>query len=163
MHAFLSRFLLLLLFFPLTYCTYLPSLPYKIDIRQGNVVTDEMAARLKPGMTRSQVRFTLGTPLIMDAFHSDRWDYIYHIAPSGRVAEEKRLAVFFKDDRLSHIQGDFPLPPAFTEPAANTPPASIDTFQPFLGTDQGMNDESDKQGTIDFLKENQKNFHKDNQ
>jgi len=99
----------------------------------------------------------------MDAFHSDRWDYIYRIAPSGRVAEEKKLAVFFKDDRLSHIQGDFPLPPAFTEPAANTPPASIDTFQPFLGIDQDMSDESDKQGTIDFLKENQKNFYKDNQ
>lgn len=164
MHAFFPRLLLLLLLsLSLTNCTYLPSLPYKIDIQQGNVVTDEMVARLKPGMTRSQVRFTLGTPLVMDAFHADRWDYIYRTAPHGRVTEEKKLAVFFKDDRLSHIQGDFPPPPAFSEPAVNTTPAPTETFVPPLDTGHTVNDTPGNKGTVDFLKENQKNFYKDNQ
>lgn len=162
MHAFFPRLLLLLLSLPLTHCTYLPSLPYKIDIQQGNIVTDEMVARLKPGMTRSQVRFTLGTPLVMDVFHADRWDYIYRIAPHGRVTEEKKLTVFFKDDRLSQIQGDFPPPPAFSEPAVNTPvPAETFVLPPDAGPT--VNDDPDNKGTVDFLKENQKNFYKDNQ
>ncbi len=164
MHAFFPRLLLLLLFLPLTHCTYLPSLPYKIDIQQGNVVTDEMVAKLKPGMTRSQVRFTLGTPLVIDIFHGDRWDYIYRTAPGGRVAEEKKLTVFFQDDRLSHIQGDFPQPSAFSEsePAQNIF-APEQTFTPVPDTDNNMNEEPDKKGTIDFLKENQTNFYKDDQ
>ncbi len=164
MHAFFPRLLLLFLVLPLPHCTYLPSLPYKIDIQQGNVVTDEMVAKLKPGMTRSQVRFTLGTPLIIDIFHSDRWDYIYRTAPGGQLAEEKKLAVFFQYDRLSHIEGDFPQPPAFSEskpvPDFFTPEQ---TFAPAPDIDSNMNEEPDQKGAIDFLKENQKNFYKDYQ
>ena len=162
MRAFLLRLLLLSLSLPLTYCTYLPSLPYKIDIQQGNFVTDEMVAKLKPGMTRSQVRFTLGTPLVMDIFHVDRWDYIYRTAPGGQLTEEKKLTVFFKNDRLSHVQGDFPLPVAFTEysPPASTPEESFG-FIPEAGSN--MNEETDKKETIDFLKENKENFYKGNQ
>ena len=55
--------------------------PYRIDVRQGNYVTQDMVAQLKPGMTREQVRFVLGTPLVADVFHSDRWDYIYRFQP----------------------------------------------------------------------------------
>lgn len=162
MRAFLLRLLLLSLSLPLTYCTYLPSLPYKIDIRQGNFVTDEMVARLKPGMTRSQVRFTLGTPLVMDVFHADRWDYIYRTAPSGQLAEEKKLAIFFSNDRLSHIQGDFPLPPAFAE-SAPPAPASEESFGFIPEAGSNMNEEADKKGTVDFLRENKTDFYKDNQ
>lgn len=162
MYAFFLRLLLLLSLPFLSHCTYLPSIPYKIDIQQGNVVTEEMVAKLKPGMTRSQVRFTLGSPLIVDVFHSDRWDYIYRIAPKGRVSEEKKLAVFFKDDRLSHIQGDFPQPPAFSNPS---PVFSVPEAKFGLPAEvDGMgNGESDEKGTIDFFKENQTNFYRNNQ
>lgn len=88
-------------------CTYVPLLtPYKIDIQQGNVVTQEMVARLQPGMTRAQVRFTLGTPLVVDPFRADRWDYVYLYMKQGAVTEQKRIKVVFKDDKLSHIEGD---------------------------------------------------------
>lgn len=93
-------------------CSYVPTLPYKIDIQQGNVVTQEMVEKLKLGMTRSQVRFVLGTPLITDVFHSNRWDYFYYFAPRGSIAEKRKLTVIFADDRLSHIEGDFSLSPA---------------------------------------------------
>jgi outer membrane protein assembly factor BamE len=153
------RQLLLLLLPFLTYCTYLPSFPYKIDIQQGNFVTEEMVARLKPGMTRSQVRFTLGTPMIEDTFHKNRWDYIYRLALKGRVTEERKLAVFFKDDRLFRIQGDFPQPSAFSEP----PPTFFtpeEAFELPPETNHIENKEPEEERTIDFLRENQENFYR---
>jgi outer membrane protein assembly factor BamE len=80
--------------------------PYKMDIQQGNVVTPEMIARLQPGMTRSQVRFTLGTPLVVDPFRADRWDYVYLHARRGVVTEQRRIVVVFKDDKLVRVEGD---------------------------------------------------------
>ena len=84
-------------------CSYKPSFinEYKIDIQQGNVLTQEMVAQLKPGMTRDQVRFVLGTPLLADVFHADRWDYIYRFRPGKggslrmRVSEAASVRVFF--------------------------------------------------------------------
>ena len=65
-----------------------------------------MAAQLKPGMSKEQVRFLLGTPLLVDIFHADRWDYVYwREAPSGQ-REQRRIAVFFEDGRLSRVDGD---------------------------------------------------------
>lgn len=88
-------------------CTYVPLLtPYKIDIQQGNVVTQEMIARLQPGMTRAQVRFTLGTPLVVDPFRADRWDYVYVYMKQGAVTEQRRIMVVFKDDKLARVEGD---------------------------------------------------------
>ena len=85
----------------------LPGLsPYKIDIQQGNVVTQDMVAKLKPGMSRNQVRFALGTPLVVDPFHADRWDYVYVLQKKGKVVEQRRIIVVFKDDRLTHVEGD---------------------------------------------------------
>src|SRR5579885_1296223 len=85
-------------------CTKVPLLPgltpYRIDIQQGNYVTQDMVSKLKPGMTRSQVRFALGTPLVADPFHNDRWDYIYVLQKRGRVVEQRRIVVLFKDDKL---------------------------------------------------------------
>lgn len=80
--------------------------PYRIDVRQGNFVTQEMAAQLKPGLTRDQVRFILGTPLIADPFHADRWDYVYRFQPGHGQAEQRRLSVFFVGDKLSRVEGD---------------------------------------------------------
>jgi outer membrane protein assembly factor BamE len=109
------KLLLLLIAFLLFGCTYIPTLPYKIDIQQGNVVTQEMVEKLKPGMTRSQVRFVLGTPLITDIFHNNRWDYFYYFAPRGTVSKERKLTVIFDGDRLSHIEGDFSLSSSSSE------------------------------------------------
>jgi outer membrane protein assembly factor BamE len=85
----------------------LPGLtPFKVDIQQGNYVTQDMVDKLKPGMTKSQVRFALGTPLVADPFHNDRWDYVYVFQKSGRVAEQRRIVVIFSDDKLVRIDGD---------------------------------------------------------
>jgi outer membrane protein assembly factor BamE len=80
--------------------------PYKIDIPQGNVVTQEMVAKLKPGMTKSQVRFIMGTPLIADVFHASRWDYVYRYLKAGKLTEERKLALFFEKDLLQRVEGD---------------------------------------------------------
>ena len=80
--------------------------PYKIDVQQGNVVTQEMVAKLKPGMTKAQVRFILGTPLITDAFHAHRWDYVYRFQKAGKLTEERKLALFFDKELLQRVEGD---------------------------------------------------------
>ena len=80
--------------------------PYRIDVRQGNYVDQEMVARLKKGMTRDQVRFALGTPLIVDAFHPDRWDYVYRFQPGQGEPEQRVLSVFFDGHRLDRVAGD---------------------------------------------------------
>lgn len=80
--------------------------PYRIDVRQGNYVSQEMVAQLKPGLTRDQVRFILGSPLIADMFHADRWDYIYRFQPGRGEVQERRLGVFFKDGKLTRVDGD---------------------------------------------------------
>jgi outer membrane protein assembly factor BamE len=91
-------------------CSYKPSFinEYKIDIQQGNVLTQEMVAQLKPGQTRDQVRFLLGTPLVIDIFHQQRWDYIYRYqsGQTGNV-ESRKLTVFFDaEGRLERVGGD---------------------------------------------------------
>lgn len=80
--------------------------PYKIEIQQGNAINQEMLARLKPGMTPSQVRFVLGTPLLVDPFRANRWDYVYRLAKGGKLVEERRVTIVFEDDRLKAIEGD---------------------------------------------------------
>ncbi len=79
---------------------------YKIDIQQGNVVTKDMIAKLKPGMTRSQVRFVLGTPLLVDPFRTNRWDYLYTLETKGNTAEQRQLRVFFENDKMVRYEGD---------------------------------------------------------
>ena len=80
--------------------------PYRIDIRQGNYVDQSMVSQLKKGMSREQVRFVLGTPLIEDPFHADRWDYVYWFRPGGGKVEERHFSVFFVDGKLDHLAGD---------------------------------------------------------
>jgi outer membrane protein assembly factor BamE len=80
---------------------------YRMEVQQGNYISQEMVDQLKLGMTRDQVRFVLGTPLLTDIFHNDRWDYVYRRQRSNaREVEERRLSVFFKDDRLERVEGD---------------------------------------------------------
>lgn len=85
-------------------CSLVPSVLYKIDVQQGNVVTQDMLEKLKPGMTKSQVRFVLGTPLIVDAFRDNRWDYAYIRQERGELIEKKRLTIFFENERLTHFE-----------------------------------------------------------
>ena len=80
--------------------------PYKLDIPQGNVISQEMLAKLKPGMTPSQVRFVLGTPLVVDPFHKERWDYVYSLMKGDRLLEHRRVTIVFEHDKLQSISGD---------------------------------------------------------
>ncbi len=79
---------------------------YRADVQQGNVVTAEMASALKIGMTKRQVRYALGTPLIADAFHKDRWDYVYSLQKGRGNRSQQRLTVIFQNDALVAIEGD---------------------------------------------------------
>lgn len=79
---------------------------YKIDIQQGNVLEQRQVNQLRPGMSRNQVRITLGTPLLVDTFHQERWDYLYSFQPGKGEPERRRLSLYFKDDRLARIEGD---------------------------------------------------------
>ena len=95
----------------LTACSGTPEVtsylsPYRIDVRQGNYVTQDMVARLKPGMSKEQVRFVLGTALVADIFHADRWDYVYRFQPGRGEAQLRRLVVFFEDGKLVRVGGD---------------------------------------------------------
>lgn len=80
--------------------------PYRIDVRQGNYVEQSMVAQLRRGMTREQVRFVLGTPLVVDVFREDRWDYVYLFQPGRGPAEQRVISVFFVDDLLDRVDGD---------------------------------------------------------
>ncbi len=80
---------------------------YKPDINQGNVVTQEMIDQLHPGMNKRQVAFIMGTPLLVDAFHEDRWDYVYSYQPGRKARSEKKVSLLFRNDELVAIEGDF--------------------------------------------------------
>ena len=82
------------------------SITYKINIQQGVVVTQEMADQLKTGMTRDQVRFILGTPILTDPFHADRWDYPFRFQPGRGRIEERRFTAYFDGDQLVRYNGD---------------------------------------------------------
>ncbi|CAJ0774296.1 Outer membrane protein assembly factor BamE [Ralstonia condita] len=85
--------------------------PYRIDIVQGNFVSREQAAQLKEGMTRDQVRFVLGTPLLTDMFHANRWDYIFSFKRGNtNVVQERKLTLWFDGDHLSKWVGADDLP-----------------------------------------------------
>src|SRR3954462_407117 len=99
---------------PLAACSYVPRIPgvtpYKIEVQQGNFISQEMVSQLKAGMSKEQGRLALGTPLLVDAFHADRWDYVYwREAPDGR-RESRKLVVFFADDKLQRVDGDVGAP-----------------------------------------------------
>ena len=80
---------------------------YKIGIPQGNIITQEMVDQLRPGMTKRQVIFVMGTPLVRDPFNQNRWDYIYSYQPGGGERGQERISVFFEDDALNRFAGDF--------------------------------------------------------
>jgi len=90
--------------------TYMPTLRsfgvYKLDINQGNYLSQDMVDRLKVGQTKQQVRQLLGTPLLVSAFRENRWDYVYEFTRQGRVVEHRTFAAYFVDDKLARWEGD---------------------------------------------------------
>lgn len=113
----------LLIFLALAGCSYLPHILYRIDVQQGNVVTEDMLEKLKSGMTKSQVLFVLGSPLIVDTFHNNRWDYVYILREKGDLVEQKRLTIYFEDDKLVNIENylSFSKSPVKLKPAETSP------------------------------------------
>lgn len=97
--------------------------PYKVEIVQGNVITKEQAALVKPGMTRSQVRDVLGSPLLADVFHANRWDYVFTIRRQGAEPQNRKVVALFEGDTLKSLDtgGELPGEHDFV--------ASIDTFK----------------------------------
>jgi outer membrane protein assembly factor BamE len=102
------RIFLLVLSLLVTACSpSLPSIkPYKMPIQQGNLVSSKMMMQLKPGMTKTQVRFVMGTPLINDSFHKDQWDYFYQMEKDGAIIEKRRVILMFEKDLLAKVKGD---------------------------------------------------------
>jgi outer membrane protein assembly factor BamE len=89
---------------------YLPTFtPYKVEIRQGNLITQDMRARLKLGMSQTQVRAVLGAPLINDPYHANRWDYIYRLEQRSELVENQRLTLYFEKGVLARIDDATPL------------------------------------------------------
>ncbi|MFT3734070.1 MAG: outer membrane protein assembly factor BamE [Rhodocyclaceae bacterium] len=94
---------------------------YRVDIRQGNQITQEMVSQLRPGMTEDQVRFIMGSPLLQDPFRNNRWDYVYRFSPKGKLEESRRVTLMFADGKLVSIEGDViaaVTPDAASQPAA---------------------------------------------
>ncbi len=87
---------------------------YVPDVQQGNVITQEMVDQLKVGMNRRQVQFILGTPLITDPFHQDRWDYYYSLKRGKKYRAKRTLSLFFKGDELTEIRGNVRVKPQGT-------------------------------------------------
>ncbi|WP_324778526.1 outer membrane protein assembly factor BamE domain-containing protein [Thiobacillus sedimenti] len=105
MRRVLSSALLLSL---LAGCSSFHVAPHRIDVQQGNALDQENVARLKLGLNRSQVRFLLGTPLVVDPFRTDRWDYVYLFYKAGNLTEQKHITLYFDGDTLARIEGDVP-------------------------------------------------------
>lgn len=125
---------LLLITAPLLACSTLefPGV-YRLQIEQGNIVTEEMVKQLEPGMSPSQVEFILGTPLIRDSFSPNRWDYLHVVHKPDNTVERERLTVFFEDGALSHYESNIKADAkadtpsaADGEEAANADNASVD-------------------------------------
>lgn len=98
---------------------------YRVAVQQGNFLDPRQVSQLQDGMTRSQVRFLLGTPMLPDAFDNDRWDYVYYLKLGrGGITEQRRLTVFFADDRVARIENVGVESIAVTDPTAPQSPAT---------------------------------------
>ncbi|WP_233556415.1 outer membrane protein assembly factor BamE [Noviherbaspirillum sedimenti] len=109
--------------------------PYRIDIQQGNFISQEQLAQLKTGMTADQVRFVLGTPLLNDIFHANRWDYVFRMQKGNGEVISSRIAVHFQDNRVANIDaGTLPTEQDFLSLIAGTTPQASKTATPKVAT-----------------------------
>jgi outer membrane protein assembly factor BamE len=103
-------------------CGYvLPSIIHKIDVQQGNVIVPESVAKLTKGMSRNDVKQLMGTPLLTDPFHSNRWDYYFSNEKRGRLLERTKLSLYFEDEKLVAVTGDVAPGSVGTLPVLNSP------------------------------------------
>lgn len=109
---------------------------YRIDVEQGNIVTQEMVDQLQPGMSKRQVRFILGTPLVEDSFNRNRWDYPYSKRNGLDVLAEADLIVIFEGDSLAEVQGDY-VPQAFGHIPESAAPESAPLPAPDIAPEEG--------------------------
>jgi len=93
-------------------------LVHKIDVQQGNVVTQEEVNQLKPGMTRRQVQYIMGSPMIADVFHQDRWDYVYLMEPGYGKPSREYVTLYFEADALQRVEGTLHPQDVSAEPPA---------------------------------------------
>jgi len=89
--------------------TILNNLPgvYTLEIQQGNIIDQSMIDQLRPGMNKRQVLYIMGSPMLDDVFHKNRWDYLYSDQPDGEDRVQKQISLFFENDQIVGIQGDF--------------------------------------------------------
>lgn len=100
--------------------------PYRIEVVQGNVLTREQVARVQPGMTRSQVREILGSPLLTDIFHVDRWDYLFTIRRQGTEPQRRSVVVRFDGDAMTSIEaGELPSEREFVAAISTAKPGKV--------------------------------------
>jgi outer membrane protein assembly factor BamE len=104
---FIGRLSVVLALASVAACSFHMPRVHKIVIQQGNVITQEMVDRLKPGMTRRQVAFVMGEPVLKNDFTPNRWDYVYSIQLPNQPPETHRLSLFFEDEVLAYFTGDF--------------------------------------------------------
>lgn len=114
--------------------TIMNNLPgvYTIDIEQGNMIDQAMVDQLRPNMTKRQVLYIMGSPMLADTFHEQRWDYLYSDQPGGEARVQKRISLYFSGDNLVGVQGDFrpsalPVMKESTETTVDVPKRDLDT------------------------------------
>ncbi|WP_367154070.1 outer membrane protein assembly factor BamE [Methylomonas sp. HYX-M1] len=114
--------------------TILSNLPgvYSIDIEQGNIVDQAMVDQLRPNMTKRQVLYIMGSPMLSDTFHEQRWDYLYSDQPGGEARMQKRISLYFSGENLVGVQGDFrpsamPVVKQSTETTVDVPKRELDS------------------------------------
>ncbi|MCW8882888.1 MAG: outer membrane protein assembly factor BamE [Sedimenticola sp.] len=111
---------------------------HRPDIQQGNVVSQETINKLKPGMSKSQVSYLLGTPMLVDVFHQDRWDYFYSMKKGSDQRQQERVALHFTDDRLTRIEGDYAPQPGSDELKPVASEEVIITVPDYTGDRKGI-------------------------
>ena len=113
--------------------TILNNLPgvYKLEIQQGNIIEQSMIDQLRPGMNKRQVVYIMGSPMLDDVFHKNRWDYFYYDKPDGEDKVQKQLSLYFENDQIVGVQGDFrpssvPVIKPSTETTVDVPKRDLD-------------------------------------
>ena len=103
---FLKRFYWLVFVCAIVGCSISMPRVHKIAVQQGNILNQSMIDKLKPGMTRTQVAYVMGRPVMINTFDPDRWDYVFTIEVPGQFNESTRMSLFFENDVLTHFSGD---------------------------------------------------------
>ena len=103
---FLKRFYWLVFVCAIVGCSISMPRVHKIAVQQGNILNQSMIDKLKPGMTRTQVAYVMGRPVMINTFDPDRWDYVFTIEVPGQFTESTRMSLFFENDVLTHFSGD---------------------------------------------------------